>query len=149
MTKWLTLLILIPLIGGCASYERMYGQYAAGMTQSCSADPQPLVQFTDSGGTPVTVYQRQEDCKIAPPDNPGRIAADTAKSIAGSAVTGVIGFKAVDELGSTLRRGYDRAGDQVGGDGFIGDTNEGFTDSTSEPTVVEPFVIEGSPPESE
>lgn len=140
--KALILLIAVSLLAGCASYERMYGQYAAGMTASCGSGPQPLIEFTDSGGTPVTVYQRDEGCRMAPPDNPARIAADTAKSVVSDTVKGVIGFKAVDELGSTLRRGYDRAGDQVGGDGFIGDTNQGFTDETSEPFVVEPAIVE-------
>lgn len=137
--------VAASMLGGCASYERMYGQYAALQAQACGDERQPMVEFTDSGGKPIKIYERSAPCRIEAPDNPGRIAADTATGVAGAAVKGIIGFKALDELGGVLKRGYDRAGDQVGGDGVIGQQNADIlTDKTAPPP--EPIVVEQPEP---
>jgi len=138
--------VFVSLIAGCG-YSKMYGQYAALQAQACSGDDrQPLIEFMDSGGQPVKVYDRSQPCRIELPDNPGRIAADVGKSVVGNAVKGVIGFKGLDELGETLREGYRQAGDQVGRDGVIGDGGSDiFTDKTADPTIVEqpaPIIVE-------
>lgn len=140
--RLVAVLLAAVVLGGCG-YNKMYSQYAALQAQACGQDRQPLVQFVDSGGEPVTVYERSQECRIAPPDNPGRIAADTTKSVLGAVVKGFIGVAAVNELGETMRRGFDRAGDQIGRDGVIGGDNENvFSDATAPPP--EPVIVESS-----
>ncbi len=139
--KVVLMAIFVALLAtGCATTAQVeadkakYMAYAAACTQNGG---NPVASFTDSGGKQVKIYN-QGGCGVRPPGPmpKSNIPAMVAQ-IAKYGVMGLLGFKLFDEgvaLGIGTGIGA-LSSSNIGGDGFIGNENQGFNpvDNTAPP----------------